>query len=133
MATSQPQVWKTTAFSIERVAGKAPGTLIFRFSGPFTAREMYGSLTPLAFESMLAFKSTPGENPPALNILDLTGVPYVDSKGLGMIVDHHSNCQAKGVRMVAAGAGPRVMDLFQMTRVDTILSLAATVEEVDIP
>jgi anti-anti-sigma factor len=132
MATQQPQVWKSTPFSVERVEGKAPGTLIFRFVGPFTARDMYGSLTPAAFENMLAFQSMPGEKPPVLNILDLTGVPYVDSKGLGMIVEHHSNCHAKGVRMVTAGAGPRVLDLFQLTKVDTILSIAATVEEVDI-
>lgn len=132
MSTTQPQVWKNTAFSIERLAGKAPGTLIFRFTGPFTARDMYGSLTPQAFENMLAFKSMPEEQPPALNILDLTDVPYVDSKGLGMIVEHHSNCKAKGVRMVAAGVGRRVMDLFQMTKVDTILSVAATVDEVDL-
>ena len=30
---------------------------------------------------MLAFQSTPEEKPPVLNILDLTHVPYVDSKG----------------------------------------------------
>ena len=34
MSASQPQVWKGTTFSIERVDGKASGTLIFRLSGP---------------------------------------------------------------------------------------------------
>jgi hypothetical protein len=34
------QVWKSTKFAIERSQGKTPGTVIFRFSGPFTARDM---------------------------------------------------------------------------------------------
>jgi anti-anti-sigma factor len=126
------QMWKGTAFNIERIDGNAPGTVIFRMTGPFTARDMYGSLTPLALEHMLNFQSTPDEVRPAVNILDLTEVPYMDSKGLGMVVNHHTNCQGKGVRLVVAGATPRVQELFTMTKVDTILSLCPTVEEADI-
>jgi ABC-type transporter Mla MlaB component len=133
MSTTQQQVWKGTAFSIERVPGKAPCTLIFRLTGPFTARDRYGSLTPLALSNMLDFQSIPSETPPSLNILDLTGVPYMDSTGLGMIVTHFARCQAKGIRMSVAGSSKRVLDLFNMTKVDTILPLAATVEEVDLP
>jgi anti-anti-sigma factor len=125
-------MWKNTAFSIERKDGKAPGTVIFRLTGPFTARDMYGSLTPVALEHMLNFQSTPDEVRPAVNILDLTEVPYMDSKGLGMVVNHHTSCQGKGVRLVVAGATPRVQELFAMTRVDTILSLSPTIEEADI-
>ena len=40
------QVWKSTKFAIERHHGKAPGTVIFRLTGPFTARDMYGALSP---------------------------------------------------------------------------------------
>jgi anti-anti-sigma factor len=133
MSASQPQVWKGTAFSIERVDGKAPGTLIFRLSGPFTARDRYGSLTPLALSNMLDFQAEPDEKPPTLNILDLTAVPYMDSTGLGMIVTHYTRCHSKGIRMTVAGASQRVLDLFNMTKVDSILPIAATVEEVDTP
>ena len=126
------QMWKSTAFSIERVDGKKPGTVIFRLVGPFTARDMYGSLTPAALEHMLNFQSTPDEVRPAVNILDLSEVPYMDSKGLGMVVNHHTSCQEKGVRLVVAGATPRVQELFAMTKVDTILSLSPTVTDADI-
>jgi hypothetical protein len=34
------QVWKSSKFTIERNQGKTPGTVIFRLSGPFTARDM---------------------------------------------------------------------------------------------
>jgi len=129
---SEPQVWKGKAFSMERVEGKAPGTLIFRFSGPFTARDRFGKLTPFALSNMLDFQAVPDEKPPAVNILDLTAVPYMDSTGLGMIMNHYGKCQTKGVRMIVAGSGPRVLELFNMTKVDTVLTMAATVAEADV-
>ena len=132
MTSSQPQVWKGTAFSIERAQGKAPGTLIFRLTGPFTARDRYGSLTPLALSNMLDFQSLPDEVPPTLNILDLTEVPYMDSTGLGMVVTHFARCQGKGIKLIAAGLTARVHDLFTMTKVDSIIPMAATVDEVDV-
>ena len=130
---TDPQVPQGTAFNIERKEGKAPSTVIFRLFGPFTARSMYGSLTPLALRNMLNFQSTPDEKPPLLNILDLTGVPYMDSSGLGIIVTHYVHCQGKGIRLILAGVSPRVLELFKMTKVDTTLPVSTTVEEVDIP
>ena len=130
--TTQPQVWQTTPFSIERKQGKASGTVIFRFRGPFTARDMYGTMAPTGLLNILSFQSTPSEELPALNILDLTDVPYMDSTGLGRLVTHHVHCNGKGVRMVVAGASPRVVELFKMTHVDSVLHLAATVEEADV-
>jgi anti-anti-sigma factor len=130
---TQPEVSQGTAFNIERKEGKAPSTVIFRLFGPFTARTMYGSLTPVELRDMLNFQSMPGERPPLVNILDLTGVPYMDSSGLGVIVTHYVHCQGKGIRLVIAGVSPRVLELFKMTKVDTTLPTVTTVEEVDIP
>ena len=131
MSTPQAQNWQSHPFSIECRQGKAPGTVIFRLCGPFTARDMYGTLTPLELQKIFEFRSTPAEQLPAVNILDLTQVPYVDSSGLGMIVAQHVRCQNRGLKMIAAGAVPRVMEWFKMTKVDGFLGLAATVEEVD--
>jgi anti-anti-sigma factor len=132
MEISQAQIWKATPFTIERKEGKAPGTVIFLFHGPFTARDMFGTLAPIALDEMLSFQSTPNEAPPTLNILDLSDVPYMDSTGLGRIVGHFVHCRGKGVRMIAAGASPRVLELFKMTKVDSVIPIAATVEEADI-
>jgi anti-anti-sigma factor len=133
---SQPQIWQPTPFNIERRQGKAPGTVIFRLSGPFTARDMFGTLTPIALHNILSFQSTHSpedqEDTPTLNILDLTEVPYMDSTGLGRIVSHLVHCKGKNIRMIAAGATPRVLELFRMTKVDTVIPLAATLEEADI-
>jgi anti-anti-sigma factor len=130
---TQEQIPQGTPFSIERKHGKAPSTVIFRLSGPFTARSMYGSLTPIALRNMLNFQSTPDEQPPLVNIIDLSGVPYMDSSGLGMIVTHYVHCQGKGIKLILAGVSPRVLELFKMTKVDTTLPVSTTTEEVDIP
>ncbi len=131
MTTPQAQTWKSSPFTIERKEGKAPGTVIFRLSGPFTARDMYSSQSPATLQSLFDLQSTPGSEPTAVNILDLTDVPYMDSMGLGMIVTHHVRCQRNGVRLCAAGVGPRVLQLFKLTKVDAVIPMAVTVEEAD--
>ncbi len=132
MQGSQPQIWKTTPFTIERKEGKASGTVIFRLHGPFTARDMFGTLAPVALHNLLSFQSASSDPLPVLNILDLSDVPYMDSTGLGRIVGHFVHCRGKGVRMIAAGANARVLELFRMTKVDSVIPITATVEEADI-
>jgi anti-anti-sigma factor len=123
------QVWKSSKFTIERNHGKTSGTVIFRLSGPFTARDMYSSLSPIALRN--TFESEEGDVPHALHILDLTDVPYIDSAGLGLIVSHYVRCQGRGVRLVVAGVNPRVLQLLEMTKVDGFLPRIGTVEEAD--
>ena len=133
MQKTLAQIWKPAPFTIASKGGKAPGTVIFRLSGPFTARTMFGTLAPIALHNMLSFQSTPSDALPTLNILDITDVPYMDSAGLGIIVTHYERCQSKGIRMIAANVNPRVLELFRMTKVDSIIHMANTVDEVDIP
>jgi anti-anti-sigma factor len=120
------------ALACERKAGKDPATVIFHFSGPFTSRAMFAAQSPDAVNSLFDLQSMlPGGELPAVNIFDLTSVPYMDSAGLGMVVRHYARCQEKGVRFIAAGMSPRVLELFKLTKVDTILPMVATVEEAD--
>ncbi|HEY1578347.1 MAG TPA: STAS domain-containing protein [Terracidiphilus sp.] len=128
MATVPAQVWKSSGFHIERSLGKAPGSVVFRFSGPFTARDMYAALSPAALKALFESESTDRQKA-AENIFDLTDVPYLDSCGLGLIVGHFVRCQNKGVRFVVAGAGPRVIQLFKTTKVDHLFPMTGTVDE----
>lgn len=126
------QNWMSTRFSIEGKRGKAPGTVIISLAGPFTARDMYGTLTPIELKNVLDLQPAAGEEPITLNILDLTAVPYMDSCGLGMIVTHHVRNQNRGVKVIAAGASERVLELMRLTKIDTIIPLAATVEAAEL-
>lgn len=97
--------------------GKDAGTAIFTLSGPLTLRNMF------EFQNELR-----GTESPTLTIFDLSGVPYMDSAGIGLIMNHYVHCQTRGARLIVAGANSRVLDLFKVTRVDTVLPLAASVE-----
>ncbi|HXS78030.1 MAG TPA: STAS domain-containing protein [Terracidiphilus sp.] len=128
MSTAPAQIWNGSTFHIERSPGQLPGSLIFRFSGPFTARDMYASLTPAALKSL--FENEPASRPSSsITIFDLTDVPYIDSCGLGLIVGHFVRCQNKGVQFVTAGVGPRVLQLFKTTKVDRLFPMTTTVDE----
>jgi anti-anti-sigma regulatory factor len=50
---------------------------------------------------------------------------------MGLVMSHYVRCQTRGTRFVVSGANSRVMDLFKVTKVDTILPLASTVEEAE--
>ena len=136
MSTIQAQIWNGSPFTVERKEGRTPGTVIFRLCGPLTAFDMYGSVPPVGLREMLDFQRAPTDEAPsvtipAVTILDLTDVPYMDSTGLGAIVSLYVRCRGKGIRLIAAGAGPRVLELFQMTKVDAVIPMIATVEEAD--
>ena len=131
---TQVELSNPLPLTFEREEGKAPGTVIFRFYGPLTARTVFESQSPDAVSKMFDLQlMLPTGEPPTVNIFDLTDVEYMDSTGLGMVVRHYVRCQNNGVRFIAAGVSPRVLELFQLTNVDTVISMIATVEEVDAP
>jgi anti-anti-sigma factor len=127
MSGIQAQIWKGSTFTIERT--QRDGAAIFRFSGPFTARDMYATLSPAALSNIFDSDAKQPHPPAAVNIFDLTEVPYMDSCGLGLIVGHFVRCQNRGVRFVAAGASTRVCELFKMTRIDQLFPMTTTVDE----
>ena len=127
MSSVPAQVWRGTTFSIERKQDPAADAVIFRFSGPFTARDMYAALSPAALRNI--FESDPPHHKPSVNIFDLTEVPYMDSCGLGLVIGHFVRCQSKGVHLIAAGVMPRVLELFKTTKTDHLFPMTATVDE----
>jgi anti-sigma B factor antagonist len=103
--------------SFEFQPGKAPGTRIYRLLGPLTLRNLF------EFQAELR-----AGQPPLVAIFDLSGVPYMDSAGMGALINHFVHCEKNGVEMIVAGASSRVLELFKLTKVDTVIPLAATVE-----
>jgi hypothetical protein len=66
MATTETQIWKSARLTIERGDSETEGR-VFRFSGPFTGRDMYNSLSPDAFRNI--FESAPdGEQLPLTSL-----------------------------------------------------------------
>jgi len=55
----------------------------------------------------------------------------MDSAGMGAVINHYVHCQNRGARLVVSGVSSRVMELFKLTKVDTVIPLAETVEEAE--
>jgi anti-sigma B factor antagonist len=106
--------------SIERCSGKTPDIVILKLTGPVTLRNLFGLQNEL--------RSAP---PPAVTILDLSGVPYMDSAGMGAVINHYVHCQNKGGRLIAAGVCCRALELFKLTKVHTIIPMFESVEEAE--
>jgi anti-anti-sigma factor len=64
----------------------------------------------------------------ATTILDLTGVPYMDSAGLGVLVNSYVSHQKRGQRLVLVGVNQRVQELFKLTKVDNVLEIVPNME-----
>jgi anti-sigma B factor antagonist len=61
-------------------------------------------------------------------VLDLSGAPYMDSTGLGVLVGVQRRLPAGGV-IAVAGAQPSLRDLFTLTGLDRTFKLFGTVDE----
>lgn len=105
--------------TLESAPGQAPGSRILRVTGP------------LVLQGVFEFQSALRNDPPPFLILDLSGVPYMDSAGMGAIINYFVSCQRHGRKLIVAGVSARVMELFRMTKVDALLTLAPTVAEAE--
>jgi len=61
-------------------------------------------------------------------ILDLTGVPYIDSSGLGSLVSACISLRKVGRRVALTGVNERIGKLFEITRTDSLFLIFDTVE-----
>jgi anti-sigma B factor antagonist len=71
---------------------------------------------PLVNENLPDFQNAiRRENVPTM-ILDFTGVPYIDSAGLGSLVSAYVSRHKSGQRTVLTGMNPRIVSLLEITR-----------------
>ncbi len=56
--------------------------------------------------------------------LDLSGLDYVDSSGLGVLISIHKRCLQKGGRMTTTGLRGMVEELFKLTRLDLVFNVS---------
>ena len=97
-------------------AGRRDGTTILKLSGPLTISTMFG------FQDQ--FRSAK----PQVMILDLSETPYMDSAGLGLIMNYYVSAADHGRKLLLAGVNERVKALLEMTKVQGVLSSFPSVE-----
>lgn len=84
---------------------------------------------PMTAENLVPFQNAIRNEAASIVILDLTGVPYIDSAGLGALVSAYISCHKLGRQLVLAGINERILKLFEITRVDTLFLMFPTPDE----
>jgi anti-sigma B factor antagonist len=84
---------------------------------------------PLTMENVPPFLNAVRRENAATVILDFSGVPYLDSSGLGSLVSAYTSCQKSGRRVALTGVNKRVMKVFEITKVEPVFLMFATLSD----
>lgn len=61
-------------------------------------------------------------------VFDMTGVELVDSAGLGMLIHIYGSLRSRGGTLRLCGVAPRVLSLLELTNMNTLLPIDATLD-----
>ncbi|MDX6280883.1 MAG: anti-sigma factor antagonist, partial [Kribbellaceae bacterium] len=61
-------------------------------------------------------------------LIDLSGVEFMDSTGVGVLVGAHREAAARGGALLLAGPGPRLQKIFKITKLDKVFAIHDTME-----
>lgn len=105
--------------TIEDIAGPVDGQRILRLAGP------------LLINNLFSFQDKVRSDQSRQLILDFTGMPYIDSAGIGALVGAYVNRQKEGGRSLAlVGVNDRVLTSLKVTHVDQFFRFYKNVEEI---
>lgn len=65
---------------------------------------------------------------PAVLVVDLSNVTFMDSTGLSFLIATHEECQARGCRLVVVPGGPHIHRLFEISGMLDLLEFAASTD-----
>jgi len=83
---------------------------------------------PVILSNFFQFQSLVRGNTSRNLILNLGGVPYIDSAGIGALVGAYVNHQKDGRSLALVGVSQRVRDALQVTRVEQFFQFYETEE-----
>ena len=104
---------------VEVRQGAAPQTRVLKVTGSLTLSCCYEFQDQLRADKSQCL------------IIDMTDVKYVDSSGIGCLVNGYIAHHMAGGRMLLAGVNKRIRETLEETRVQQFFSLYDTVEEAE--
>ena len=104
---------------VENLASPKEGLRVLQLKGPITIATVF------AFQSIVRSGTT------ATLILDFTGVPYMDSAGLGVLVATYIAHQKSGRKIGLVGMNDQVRALMQMTKVGELFLTYPTLAQAE--
>jgi anti-anti-sigma factor len=98
--------------TIDELPAAAPSDAVWRLTGP------------LVITSFFEFQERARADKSKMLALDFSGVPYIDSTGIGALVTIYVNRQKDGRRLLLVGVQPRVRAALQITKVEQFFSFS---------
>jgi len=84
---------------------------------------------PLTMENVQPFLNAVRREGAPTMILDFSGVPYLDSSGLGSLVSAYTSCSKAGRRVALTGVNQRVRKVLEITKVEQIFLMFPTLSD----
>ena len=106
-------------FRIEETPGSRDGVTVLRLSGPFTLGAVFD------------FQSTVRNHRAPFTIVDLTGVPYMDSAALGSVLGFHVSCQRDSRHYALVGVSDRLRTMFKVAGVSDLLVMRDSIDHAE--
>jgi anti-sigma B factor antagonist len=86
---------------------------------------------PVTISNLFEFQTKVRSNSAPKLIIDLTGVPYMDSAGIGALVGAHVSHSKDGRSLGLVGVNDRVLNALKITRVDGFFKLYNSVPDAE--
>jgi anti-sigma B factor antagonist len=99
--------------------GTRQGQRILSMKGPLSLHTVF------EFQNVVRAESAPNV------IIDFSGVPFIDSAGLGALVGAHLSAQKGRRKLLFAGMNTQVIALLDMTRIRSMFAIYPSVEEAE--
>jgi anti-anti-sigma factor len=106
-------------FHLVSLPGSRPDIRVTKVTGPLTIQHVF------------AFQDELRKEPKPFNVIDLAGVAYLDSAGMGAIINFYVSSQKTGGKLVVTGVSERVMSLFTLTHVDTLITIKPSIADAE--
>jgi len=103
---------------VRTAPGQRPGVLILEVKGPLTIHNFFD------------FQNATRSNSP-VTIVNLGGVPFLDSAALGCLVGLHASCERSGRKYALVQVPERLQTMFSMTGISDFLVIYPTSEEAE--
>jgi len=97
--------------------------------GSTTVARLCGSADMTATEQMKEHLLSLADSPCERIVLDLSGLEFISSEGLGAIIAAHLRCRPQEGRLVLAAPPDQIRHMLAVTRLDRLFAIYDSVEQ----